>query len=417
MRACLLFLSALLALPSLAFAHGKVRTEDFASDRNWRVYTEVPQSATRQGPNFLGKAQRVCLNAAAPSPCPADATLYGYVRHRLDGQPLGDSRRAVDLGVRRDRHDVPGRSRPVRLRARCLHSAAGRRRRRLALGVGGRPRRRLRERRADRDGRQHRRPGRLEHGAERPDPVRHRRGLDRRPEHGRGSRPERSPIVRPMPDRVLVRAEPGRGGVRRLRQVRAAEEAVGPALRVNLQGVGASPTVVATIRGGVGCAFFRSCSSLCCSPCRPAPPRPRRSTTRSSTRPTSARSRRRPSRERRSPPARRPASPITPRNAGGKSVWFRWTAPGDDSVPHLALATFASFDTLLAVYTGASVDNLIEVASNDDGASGGSTVSFAIDARRDLPDRRGRLRRQVGLLLPRPRPRRPSTTTSRRRSR
>ena len=78
MRVCLLFLSALLALPSLAFAHGKVRTEDFASDRNWRVYTEVPQSATRQGPNFLGKAQRVCLNAAAPSPCPADATLYGY---------------------------------------------------------------------------------------------------------------------------------------------------------------------------------------------------------------------------------------------------------------------------------------------------------------------------------------------------
>ena len=64
-------------------------------------------------------------------------------------------------------------------------------------------------------------------------------------------------------------------------------------------------------------------------------------------------------------------------NAGGKSVWFRWTAPGDGSVPHLALATFASFDTLLAVYTGASVDTLTEVASNDDGASGGSTVSFA----------------------------------------
>ena len=68
MRVCLLFLTALLALPSLAFAHGKVRTEDFASDRNWRVYSEVPSSATRQGPTFLGKAQRVCLNATAPTP-------------------------------------------------------------------------------------------------------------------------------------------------------------------------------------------------------------------------------------------------------------------------------------------------------------------------------------------------------------
>ncbi|MET1008515.1 MAG: hypothetical protein ABWY96_00475 [Gaiellaceae bacterium] len=64
-------------------------------------------------------------------------------------------------------------------------------------------------------------------------------------------------------------------------------------------------------------------------------------------------------------------------NAGGKSVWFSWTAPGDGSVPHFALRTFATFDTLLGVYTGPAVDTLVEVASNDDGASGGSTVSFA----------------------------------------
>ena len=57
-------------------------------------------------------------------------------------------------------------------------------------------------------------------------------------------------------------------------------------------------------------------------------------------------------------------------------MWFSWTAPGDSSVPHLALRTFASFDTLLGVYTGPTVDNLVEVASNDDGTSGGSTVSF-----------------------------------------
>ena len=79
MRAVLLFLSAvLLAVPSFASAHGKVRTEDFASDHNWRVYTEIPRSATRQGPAFIGKAQRVCLNAGAPIPCPSGATLYGF---------------------------------------------------------------------------------------------------------------------------------------------------------------------------------------------------------------------------------------------------------------------------------------------------------------------------------------------------
>jgi hypothetical protein len=74
----LLVLSVLLALPSLASANGRVRSEDFASDRNWLVFTDVPESAFRQGPTFLGKAQRVCLNAAAPSPCPSGATLYGW---------------------------------------------------------------------------------------------------------------------------------------------------------------------------------------------------------------------------------------------------------------------------------------------------------------------------------------------------
>ncbi len=49
---------------------------------------------------------------------------------------------------------------------------------------------------------------------------------------------------------------------------------------------------------------------------------------------------------------------------GGKSVWFTWT-------PLLSgVATFStagsSFDTLLAVYTGSSLTNLTEVASDDD---------------------------------------------------
>lgn len=64
-------------------------------------------------------------------------------------------------------------------------------------------------------------------------------------------------------------------------------------------------------------------------------------------------------------------------NAGGHSVWYTWTAPGDGSIPHVAIQVFGNFDTLLGVYTGASVDTLVEVISNDDVAFGSSTVSFA----------------------------------------
>jgi Ca2+-binding RTX toxin-like protein len=69
-------------------------------------------------------------------------------------------------------------------------------------------------------------------------------------------------------------------------------------------------------------------------------------------------------------------------NAGGRSVWYTWTAPGDGSIPNVAFTTgFPEFDTLLGVYTGPSVDDLIEVASNDDepGSFFGSSVSFATD--------------------------------------
>lgn len=67
-------------------------------------------------------------------------------------------------------------------------------------------------------------------------------------------------------------------------------------------------------------------------------------------------------------------------NAGGKSVWFTWTAPGDGSVPHVAIRADGSFDTLLGVYTGAAVNALTEVASNDDSGFTGSSVSFATTA-------------------------------------
>jgi hypothetical protein len=60
-------------------------------------------------------------------------------------------------------------------------------------------------------------------------------------------------------------------------------------------------------------------------------------------------------------------------NPGGKSVWYRWTAPGSGSV---SLNTSGSnFDTLLAVYTGSSVDGLVAITKNDDVTPGVVTIS------------------------------------------
>ena len=63
-------------------------------------------------------------------------------------------------------------------------------------------------------------------------------------------------------------------------------------------------------------------------------------------------------------------------NAGGRSVWFRWAAPGTGT---FVFHTFGSaLDTLLAVYTGASVNALTLIGSNDDAGSGGtSRVNFS----------------------------------------
>ncbi|MFL5893934.1 MAG: Ig-like domain-containing protein [Thermoleophilaceae bacterium] len=70
-------------------------------------------------------------------------------------------------------------------------------------------------------------------------------------------------------------------------------------------------------------------------------------------------------------------------NAGGHSVWYRWTAPSDGNV---AVDTCGSaFDTLLAVYTG-DVYPLGSVASDDDAPAGPcagaqqSRVKFAVTA-------------------------------------
>ncbi|HVT73335.1 MAG TPA: FG-GAP-like repeat-containing protein [Lacunisphaera sp.] len=77
-------------------------------------------------------------------------------------------------------------------------------------------------------------------------------------------------------------------------------------------------------------------------------------------------------------------------DAGGLSVWWKWTAPANGVVD---LDTMGSnFDTLLGVYTGSSVSALTTIASNDDlqdgvihysvlsfTATSGTTYYFAVD--------------------------------------
>lgn len=64
-------------------------------------------------------------------------------------------------------------------------------------------------------------------------------------------------------------------------------------------------------------------------------------------------------------------------NAGGKSVWWQWTAPADG---RLALDTHGSgFDTLLGVYTGAGVSALTAVAANDNDGGAGNSSGLSAD--------------------------------------
>lgn len=76
-------------------------------------------------------------------------------------------------------------------------------------------------------------------------------------------------------------------------------------------------------------------------------------------------------------------------NAGGASVWYRWSAPADGQA---TISTAGSaFDTVLAVYTGSTLSGLTAVAVNDDISSSvyqsrvtftavsGTTYQIAID--------------------------------------
>jgi hypothetical protein len=75
-----------------------------------------------------------------------------------------------------------------------------------------------------------------------------------------------------------------------------------------------------------------------------------------------------------------PGEPRAASGYGGGSVWFAWTAPSDGGV---TIDTGGSdFDTTLGVYTGASVNALAHVASNNDAPGGtrSSRVSFRANA-------------------------------------
>ncbi|MBI5375773.1 MAG: hypothetical protein HZA77_10070 [Candidatus Schekmanbacteria bacterium] len=70
--------------------------------------------------------------------------------------------------------------------------------------------------------------------------------------------------------------------------------------------------------------------------------------------------------------------PIHLDKSNGNSVWWYWTAP---SSTNMTFSTDgSSFDTLLTVYTGSSVDALTEVGFNDDcDNASGSCVTFAAE--------------------------------------
>lgn len=63
---------------------------------------------------------------------------------------------------------------------------------------------------------------------------------------------------------------------------------------------------------------------------------------------------------------------------GGKSLWYRWTAPFSARF-HLALKS-AGFDPLLAVYTGSALQNLTLVAASDDADREAGGTSDTTDA-------------------------------------
>lgn len=67
--------------------------------------------------------------------------------------------------------------------------------------------------------------------------------------------------------------------------------------------------------------------------------------------------------------------PVHAGNDGGRSIWYRWTAPAGGTWTFNTAGS--SFDTLLAVYTGNALSNLVAVASSDNSpGTNTSSVTF-----------------------------------------
>lgn len=76
--------------------------------------------------------------------------------------------------------------------------------------------------------------------------------------------------------------------------------------------------------------------------------------------------------------SREPGEPNHAGQPGGSSVWWSWTASSSSFAS--INTTGSNFDTLLAVYTGSSLDNLSLVAASDDALSMTSAVDFRTTA-------------------------------------
>jgi len=63
---------------------------------------------------------------------------------------------------------------------------------------------------------------------------------------------------------------------------------------------------------------------------------------------------------------------------GGRSVWFKWVAPETNTV--LMNTHNSTFDTLLAVYTGTTINTIKEIESNDDDGSDNSNSGLRFEA-------------------------------------
>lgn len=96
-----------------------------------------------------------------------------------------------------------------------------------------------------------------------------------------------------------------------------------------------------------------------------------------------------------------------PGTAGTASLWWKWVAPYSNGADVQITTVGSEFDTVLAVYTGSSLESLTLVAANDDRAAGdplssvsfwtpsGTTYYIAIDGKNDA---KGPARLNIGAI-------------------